>query len=57
MSARSSKPKPVKKRGAEGPAPTADVYVALLFISVGALAAGIMFLYFELNAYGWSMPG
>jgi hypothetical protein len=56
MSPRSSKP-PAKKRGAEGPAPVADVYVALLFLSVGAIAMGIVFLWMELNAYGWSIPG
>ena len=53
MSPRSSK----KTRGAEGPAPTADVYVALLCLSVGALLVGISFLWMELNAYGWQLPG
>ena len=57
MSPRSSKPQPTKKRGAEGPAPTADVYVALLCLSVGALLMGIICLCLELNAYGWQIPG
>lgn len=33
--------------------PVPDVWVALLFISTGALIAGITLLYFELDKYGW----
>lgn len=30
-----------------------DVYVGLLFVSVGALLTGCIFLVLELNSYGW----
>lgn len=36
--------------------PVADVYVALLFVSVAALTAGITLLALELNKYNWAMP-
>lgn len=37
------------------PPPQPDVYVGLLFISVAALIAGIIFLVMELDRYGWQM--
>ena len=46
MSPRSSEP-----RGN----PTPDIYVALLFLSVAALATGCIFLALELNSYGWTL--
>ncbi len=36
--------------------PKADVYVALLFVAVGALLTGITFLAVELSRYGWELP-
>lgn len=50
-------PRSSKKRGAEGPAPVADVYTGLLALSVGAILTGLVFLYFELEKYGWALPG
>ena len=41
-------------RGSENPQP--DIYVGLLFVSVGALAMALIFLLTELNAYDWSFP-
>lgn len=43
--------------GKKGPAPTADVYVALLFVAVASLVVGIVLLYMELNAYEFKLPG
>lgn len=34
-----------------------DVYTTLLFISVGALLMGCVFLILELNSYGWQVGG
>lgn len=48
MSPRNSKK---KKARAEGPAPTIDVYVGLLLLSVAALISGIICLKFQLDAY------
>lgn len=53
MSPRSSKP--AKK--SQGPGPSPDVYVALLFVSVAALTFGCILLALELDAYGWALPG
>lgn len=36
--------------------PQADIYVGLLFVSVGALAVALAFLLIELSRYGYSMP-
>lgn len=36
--------------------PQADIYVGLLFVSVGALATALVFLLIELSRYGYSMP-
>jgi hypothetical protein len=33
-----------------------DIYVGLLFVSVGALATGLIFLLIELKQYGFQMP-
>ncbi len=44
------------KKG-KGPAPTADVYVALLFVAVASLVVGISLLALELNVYEWKLPG
>lgn len=35
----------------EDPAP--DVYVGLLFVAVGAMLTGCIFLALELSSYGW----
>lgn len=35
--------------------PTPDIYVGLLFVSVTALAAGIIFLVLELGKYDWQL--
>ena len=51
MSPRSSSPR--KK----GPAPSPDVYVALLFVAVASLVVGISLLAMELSAYNWELPG
>lgn len=37
--------------------PKADVFVALLFVAVGALIVGITFLAVELSRYEWALPG
>lgn len=52
MSPRSSKPKKAK-----GPAAPPDIYVSLLYVSVGALCIGCILLWFELSAYEWKLPG
>jgi len=52
MSPRSSK----KSRGADAQSPPADIYVALLILSVFAISWGIVFMALELNAYGWKLP-
>jgi hypothetical protein len=49
MSPRSSD-SPAKKQSSPP-----DVYVALLFVAVAALALGITFLVLELKQYGWEM--
>jgi hypothetical protein len=36
--------------------PQPDIYVGLLFVSVGALATGLIFLLVELGQYGYQMP-
>lgn len=41
----------MSRRSSEDPTP--DVYVGLLFVSVAALATGIVFLVLELQSYGW----
>ena len=35
--------------------PAPDVYVSLLFVSLGALITGIVMLVLELNKYGWKV--
>jgi hypothetical protein len=54
MSPRSSK---AKAGRSDRVAPSVDVYVGLLLLSVAALAVGILFLKFQLDAYGWQLPG
>ncbi len=51
MSPRSSSPRKPK-----GPPPAADVYVALLYVSVASLIVGISLLALELNVYEWKLP-
>ena len=41
----------MSKRTSEDATP--DVYVGLLFVSVGALLTGIIFLALEMNRHGW----
>ena len=41
----------MSRQGYEDPTP--DVYVGLLFVSVGALLTGCIFLAMELSSYGW----
>jgi hypothetical protein len=36
--------------------PQPDIYVGLLFVSVGALATALVFLLLELSNYGFQMP-
>lgn len=36
--------------------PQPDIYVGLLFVSVGALATALVFLLIELSQYGYKMP-
>jgi hypothetical protein len=36
-------------------APSPDIYVALLWVSLASLIAGIVFLYYALAAYGWKV--
>jgi hypothetical protein len=36
--------------------PQPDIYVGLLFVSVGALATALVFLLIELKQYGFQMP-
>ncbi|TWU11487.1 hypothetical protein CA54_02940 [Symmachiella macrocystis] len=55
MSPRSSSSRRTKKKP-QGPPPEADIYVALLFVSVAALITGIGFLWVELDAYGFTSP-
>ena len=43
----------MSRRGSEDPAP--DVYVGLLFVSVGALSIGLIALVMTLNSYGWTL--
>lgn len=50
MSPRSSSPR------RKGPAPAADIYVTLLYVSVASLTIGILLLYMELNAYEFKLP-
>ncbi|SFI53719.1 hypothetical protein [Planctomicrobium piriforme] len=35
--------------------PTPDIYVGLLFVAVGALLTGCIFLALELASYGWAV--
>ncbi len=49
MSPRSS------NKPAGGAAPSPDIYVGLLFVSVAALIAGCTFLALELNKYDWAL--
>ena len=49
MPPRSNKPQ------APAAKPTPDVYVGLLFVSVAALTAGIIFLVLELGKYNWQL--
>ncbi len=35
--------------------PTPDIYVAMLILSVAALAIGCIFLALELKSYGWTL--
>jgi hypothetical protein len=35
--------------------PPPDIYVGLLFVSVGALATALVFLLIELNSYGFQL--
>ncbi len=44
-----------KKKGA-AERPTADIYVGMLIVGLGALLTGIIFLALELNKYGWAGP-
>ena len=37
--------------------PQPDIYVGLLFVSVAALITGCIFLFIELNRYGFEFPG
>lgn len=41
-------------RGSENPQP--DIYVGLLFVSVGALATALVFLLVELAKYDYAFP-
>ncbi len=43
-------------RSSEGN-PQPDIYVGLLFISVGALCTALGFLLWELSRYGYQLPG
>lgn len=43
----------MSRRSSEDPTP--DVYVGLLFVSVGALITGCIFLALELSSYGWKI--
>lgn len=43
-------------RSSTDSSPQPDIYVGLLFVSVGALTTGLIFLLVELQAYGFSMP-
>jgi hypothetical protein len=36
--------------------PQPDIYVGLLFVSVGALATALAFLLWELKEYGFQLP-
>jgi hypothetical protein len=41
-------------RSSDNPQP--DIYVGLLFVSVGALATALVFLLMELARYGYAFP-
>lgn len=44
-------------RGSRGGAePQPDVYTGLLFVAVGSLITGIIFLVLELSKYNFSVP-
>ncbi|MGQ0636889.1 MAG: hypothetical protein ACT4QC_19955 [Planctomycetaceae bacterium] len=49
-------PRSSSSRKSKGPPPPADVYVALLYVSVAALCIGCILLGLELNAYEWKLP-
>jgi len=50
-------PRSSKKKAKAGPKPAADVYVGLLFVSLGALLTGLIFLVLELQEYGYQLGG
>jgi hypothetical protein len=43
----------MSQRGSKSEDPAPDVYVGLLFVAVGALLTGCIFLALELSSYGW----
>jgi len=57
MSPRSSSAKAKKGAKAKAAAGSPDVYVAMLFVSVASLIAGVSLLVFELYRYNWMLPG
>lgn len=46
---------PQSSKRSGGGSPRLDVYVALLFVAVGSLLTGCIFLWLELNKYGWQL--
>jgi hypothetical protein len=50
------KEKPERVVRPRKPSPPADIYVALMFVSTGALLTAFIFLTLELNRYGWVLP-
>jgi len=54
MSTRSSK---TKGKATTGESAGPDIYVGLLFVSLTALAIGIIFLVMELGSYHWELGG
>ncbi|EDL60505.1 hypothetical protein [Gimesia maris] len=54
MSTRNSK---AKGKAGTGEAAGPNIYVGLLFVSLSALIAGIVFLVLELKAYNWELGG
>ncbi|WP_437192797.1 hypothetical protein [Planctomicrobium sp. SH527] len=43
----------MSRRSSTSEDPTPDIYVGLLFVAVGALLTGCIFLALELASYGW----
>ncbi|HWL09182.1 MAG TPA: hypothetical protein VNQ76_12315 [Planctomicrobium sp.] len=43
----------MSRRSSASSDPVPDIYVGLLFVAVGALLTGIVFLALELASYGW----